>query len=48
MKVYCVTFGTDREGTLEMCYPAMDAQSAIKLCEKDYPDAKYYVAEEVE
>lgn len=47
MKVYCVTFWVEEYGTLEMCYPAMDAQSVIKLCEADYPNAKYYVAEEV-
>ena len=47
MKIYCVTFWVEKYGTCEMCYPSMDAQGAIKLCEKDFPDAKYYVAEEV-
>lgn len=48
MKVYAVKFWDEKYGSCEMCYPAMDAQSAIKLCKSDYPNAKYYVAEEVQ
>lgn len=46
MRIFCVTYEVGGV-CCEMCYPAMDAQQAIKLCEEDFPHSRYYVAQEV-
>ena len=47
MRIFCVTYEVGGV-CCEMCYPAMDSQQAIKLCEEDFPHSRYYVAQEVE
>ena len=46
MKIYCVTY-VENGATLEMCYPAMDAEGARSMCKDDMGDVEVVNVEEV-
>jgi hypothetical protein len=46
MKIYCVTY-VENGATLEMCYPAMDAEDARNMCKDDMDNVKVVNVEEV-